>query len=115
MRVDAGFPSTINVTQHNAPTADSARLYGEMLDRARAEVLETVKVDGNVLGSVVRYRRHDEMRDVFVFELNGQRYTVPVSDNRADRLCDALARVLAPVLLAAWPLPATPERAKEGA
>ncbi len=40
---------TANVTEQKAPTDDSIRLYGEMLDKARKEVVEAFRLNNNVI------------------------------------------------------------------
>ncbi len=40
---------TANVTEQKAPTDDSIRLYGEMLDKARKEVVEAFRLNNNVV------------------------------------------------------------------
>jgi hypothetical protein len=47
-------PDTINIIEKKAPTDDSARLYGELLEKAKKNIIGEVRVEDNSMnGSVL--------------------------------------------------------------
>lgn len=100
-KVDASWPSTVKIQHHRATAADDVRVYGELLDKARDEVLWSVEVADNVIGEVVSYRSLREQMTVVRFTLNGRRYVIDVDDKagmlerNAHARCAAVQRALA--------------------
>lgn len=47
------FAQTVTVTEKRAPTDESIKLYGEMLDKARSELIETINIKSSVVGEIV--------------------------------------------------------------
>lgn len=46
------YEKTVTVTENRAVTDDSARLYGELLDKARASLLDQFTVSSSLLGEL---------------------------------------------------------------
>lgn len=96
----------------NAPTAaDSARLYGELKDKAEKSVTEVIRV-GDTQFECVVHVWHDHMNDerIFraVYSVNGRKLETtiaarPSEDRRLtfDRLRDAVAKDMAAQILSA--------------
>lgn len=89
----------ITVNEHKAPTDDSIRLYGEMLDKARSELVDAFKVDNNIVkGRIGLYRNCSRLGYIVVVKtnINGNpiETSIDVDDYHGDRqvLVDMLAK-----------------------
>lgn len=107
----------IEIHQKPNDAADAARLYGEMQDKARAEIVQSIRVGDSVFECVVQQWR-DEMADAThwraVFSLNGKKMEARFTEDWRDRtrpfherqhaaftkLRDEVAKVLAGEVLA---------------
>ena len=100
-------PSNVTVEHKRAPTDESIRLYAEMLDKARAEVIATIAGEHlNVLSNAHVVIQHDLMhcarKHYLTFSLNGRPHKLlfDVNDYQSSRdalvkaVVDELARVL---------------------
>ncbi len=68
-------PDRIDVTVNAAPTDDSVRLYGELLARARSEVLGTLTVDNSLVNFGAAKVSNDLSQAILVvFNLNGRTF-----------------------------------------
>lgn len=78
------YPETKHVTkevtvhEYKAPTDDSARLYGELLEKAKQQIADAILIDSNSFkGAATVFRNHltagYEVR--YRFELNDQLYS----------------------------------------
>lgn len=78
--VSYGGPSKVDVTVKEAPTADVARLYGELLNKARSEVLETLLVENELINFQVVRCAPDGLNEktIVAFCLNGQKIIAEV-------------------------------------
>lgn len=71
------YPQKIKIKENRAPTDESIKIYRDMVEKARQEVVDGFTVQGNFLGRVVMFARPSDPNIVFFFfELNGQRYTI---------------------------------------
>lgn len=96
---------TREVHEHRAPTDESVKLLREMEDKARAQVISSIPLEGNTLHGVVRFVRSfdtDMMRADVIVDINGKRLDVQVHQkNRQDQMDfyaavrDELARKIA--------------------
>lgn len=73
------YAKTVTITENKAPTDESIAIYGEMLDKARASLIEVITLKSSVVGeiAIAIYR---EMLDMnltahYRFVLNGETYT----------------------------------------
>jgi len=99
-------PERVDVHEHRAPTDESIRLYREMLEKARTEVLRSLLVDTK-LGPFRVLQVQDPTGDgpttKLAFMLNGQEFSTEVQvtnlerlqSHDRDRLIDLYARRLA--------------------
>ena len=77
------FAQTVPVTEKRAPTDESIKLYGEMLDKARTELIETINIKSSVIGEIAVGIFRNFSADHFGiplvahyrFILNGETYT----------------------------------------
>ena len=74
-------PSKIVVENNLAPTAETAKLYGDLLQKAQESILDTIEIRNNVFnGSAVVFKVMDHasfgyaIRIVWRFTLNGQNF-----------------------------------------
>lgn len=70
-------PREVHVQEHRAPTDDSIRLAQEYMDKARAEVLDAIVVEGNTVHGVITRWDDPATRSHAIkiaFSLNGQDY-----------------------------------------
>jgi uncharacterized Fe-S cluster-containing radical SAM superfamily protein len=79
------LPRTIEVNsrtvEQRAPTDESVRLLREMEQKARAEILKTVRLDGNEFKAVIHHLRDElSLLDKYkiIFELNGEKHELVV-------------------------------------
>jgi hypothetical protein len=101
---------TKDVHIHRAPTDESVKLLREMEEKAKAEVLGSVRLDGNQFKCVVHYEREAMSMDLVVralFELNGKRMQAEVRvPDHADpstglpKIRDKVAEVISTEMLA---------------
>ena len=67
------FPYAKTVTEIKAPTDDSIRLYGEMLDKARKELVIAYNIDNDIKLSVNCYTDHtDSHLATYKLNINGK-------------------------------------------
>jgi len=72
------YPQKVTVNEHKAPTDDSVRIYDEMIQKAKNQIIDTYKVEDNELnGCVILSRSHKCLGCVasYKFSLNGEEYT----------------------------------------
>ena len=78
-RVAPAYPQTVNVTEKRAPTDDSVRLLREMEEKATAQIVESYRIETNVLNGVVVIFLMDPAdfdRKAWIrFNLNGKDYS----------------------------------------
>lgn len=98
---------TRNVHEHRAPTDESIKIYREMVEKAKAEVLELTLngVEGNILNHVKLSVQGDIATNLrkyrFAFKLNGKPISIDFQDDEAGwaMLKDELARAVVDQLL----------------
>lgn len=74
-------PSVINVIEKKAPTDDSARLYGELLKKAKDDIIGEVRVEDNSInGSILFFKstleNFGQIEYATKFKLNGVEHVV---------------------------------------
>lgn len=72
---------TKDVHIHHAPTDESVKLLREMEEKAKSEILGSVRLDNNQFNCVIHYVRECISMDLVVrvmFELNGKRMNAEV-------------------------------------
>ena len=74
-------PDTINIIEKKAPTDDSARLYGELLEKAKKNIIGEVRVEENYMnGSVLFFcptlENFSQIQYATKFKLNGVEHLV---------------------------------------
>lgn len=90
-----------NVTEKRAPTDDSVRLLREMEAAARAEVIKSVRVEGNGFNCVAQRMFEASSGDMMlraIFELNGVSMTAAVRSRDPSELVEALVAEIARVI-----------------
>lgn len=96
-------PSHVDVHEHKAPTDESIKLYHELLEKARAEIV-SITLEGvanNVLSHVriacSMQHLSDQLQIKIAFKLNGVEHVAVVDEDRTDR--DVMARKIVEGLL----------------
>lgn len=84
------FRGPREIIHKRAPTDESVRIYGEMLEAARKQVTIEAIPARNVFGSVVAFQDSDRCQSVVAFELNGEKIRVPIDDYERLTGTDAL-------------------------
>lgn len=84
-------PSEIKIIEKKAPTDDSIRLYDELLEKTKSQILGQIKVEDNIVnGSVIFFKAQLENFDLVEyaakFKLNGIEHIVNGSFKRIDTL-----------------------------
>ena len=75
---DRLVPYEKTVHEHRAPTDDSIKLYGEMLEKAYESILESFSIEANELNGVEAIITHDCQFGkccMIHFKLNGKSFT----------------------------------------
>lgn len=70
----------VNITENKAPTDESVRLLNEMEEKARQNIIATIKIDENFLKAIVIYYRDEMITNRMIyhikFELNGKEHKI---------------------------------------
>jgi len=74
-------PSHIDVYEHRAPTADTAKFLKELEDKAKDNILKSIRIENNSFNCVVHYQMSSLMLDhifIIIFKLNNVESRVEV-------------------------------------
>jgi hypothetical protein len=80
----------IDISQKETTTAEAARLYHELLEKARVEVLETLTVNNDLVDfHALRINTGLQTKIVVAFKLNGELYVTEAPMNYVEMLVHA--------------------------
>lgn len=74
------YTKEVNITEKKAPTDESIRLLNEMEEKAKKNIIATIKIEENFLKAIAIYHRDDYVSDRMIynikFELNGKTHMI---------------------------------------
>jgi hypothetical protein len=80
------YEKSVTVTEKKAPTDESIKLYKEVLEKAKGEIIETMKINScGIELSGVAFQENQILGEItwlFAFELNNQRHKIELPFDR---------------------------------
>lgn len=75
-----GFRKEVNITEKRAPTDEGLKLLNEIQDKAKHNIIATIKIEENFLKAIAIYYKDEIIMNRVVFhirfELNGMEYNI---------------------------------------
>lgn len=91
------YEKEVTINEHKAPTDESVRLLNEMQEKAKKNIIQTIKIGDNVLNAVVIYYQDDfighNINFTIRFTFNGKEYFIQDSIDKYEYKFDSYMKL----------------------